>query len=111
MQHFVLQTRLPPKGDLICTLSPEFQQSSVSTIKESVRKGNLVCEKTTAPTIGNSHYCYNQEVISQPELCHQAIHSMFGMTQWKMRMPQYISEKLLSQPRKFKTQLSSICRP
>lgn len=42
--------------------APEFQQSSVSTINESVRKGDLVCEKTTAPTIGNSHYCYNQEI-------------------------------------------------
>ncbi len=45
--------------------SPEFQKSSVSTIKDSYRKGDLVCEKTTAPTIGNSHYCYNQEVLSR----------------------------------------------
>lgn len=45
--------------------SPEFQKSSVSTIKDSYRKAHLVCEKTTAPTIGNSHYCYNQEVLSQ----------------------------------------------
>jgi hypothetical protein len=61
---FCFQNTTPQK---VITLysSPEFQKSSVSTIRDSYRKGNLVCEKTTAPTIGNSHYCYNQEILSQ----------------------------------------------
>ncbi len=44
----------------------KFQASSVSTIKSSVEKDGMVCEKTTAPTIGNSHYCYVQQSYSQP---------------------------------------------
>jgi hypothetical protein len=45
---------------------PEFQAKSVSTIKSSYLKDGLVCEKTTAPTIGNSHYCYSQSTDVQP---------------------------------------------
>jgi hypothetical protein len=44
----------------------EFQASSVSTIKGSYKNGDLICEKTAAPTIGNSHYCYNQQSFVQP---------------------------------------------
>lgn len=44
----------------------EFQAQSVSTIKGSYQNGNLICEKTSAPTIGNSHYCYEQQAFADP---------------------------------------------
>ena len=74
----------------------EFQASSVSTIKSSYKNGDLICEKTSAPTIGQSHYCYNQQSFAQPEYILGFSFNVWNDSVQNANAPVYFREVMVS---------------
>ncbi len=74
----------------------EFQASSVSTIKSSYKNGDLICEKTSAPTIGNSHYCYNQQSFVQPDYILGFSFNVWNDSVQNANAPVYFREVMVS---------------
>jgi hypothetical protein len=74
----------------------EFQASSVSTIKDSYLKSDLICEKTTAPTIGNSHYCYDRQLFARPNYILSFSFNVWNDSVQNANAPVYFREVMAS---------------